>query len=56
MNHINFCRAINIENDTANKIKNVLNGEWGGVPDVARQYKSEYSDSLENNPYYAFTY
>jgi len=36
-----FLRAINIENDTANKIKNVLNGEWGGVPDVARNYKSQ---------------
>jgi len=36
-----FIGAINIENDTANKVKNVLNGEWGGVPDVARHYKSQ---------------
>jgi len=36
-----FIGAINIENDTANKIQNVLNGEWGGVPDVARFYKSK---------------
>jgi aconitate hydratase len=36
-----FIGAINIENDTANKVKNVLNGEWGGVPDVARHYKSK---------------
>jgi aconitate hydratase len=35
-------RAINIENDKANKIKNVLNGEWGGVPEVARYYKSMF--------------
>lgn len=34
--------AINIENNEANKIKNVLTGEWGGVPDVARIYKSKY--------------
>jgi len=36
-----FIGAINIANDTANKIQNVLNGEWGGVPDVARFYKSK---------------
>jgi len=36
-----FIGAINIENDTANKIKNVLTGEWGAVPDVARNYKSQ---------------
>lgn len=35
------CRAINIENDTANKIKNQVTGDWGGVPDVARHYKSK---------------
>lgn len=40
MNHSN-CSAINIENDTANKIKNQLTGDWGGVPDVARHYKSK---------------
>lgn len=32
-------RAINIENDTANKVKNQLTGEYGGVPDTARHYK-----------------
>lgn len=34
-----FFRAINIENDEANKIKNQLTGEWGSVPDTARHYK-----------------
>lgn len=33
--------AINIENNEANKIKNVLNNEWGSVPDTARFYKSK---------------
>lgn len=32
--------AINIENDKPNTIKNVLTGEYGGVPDVARHYKA----------------
>jgi len=36
-----FIGAINIENNEANKIKNVLSGEWGAVPDVARNYKSQ---------------
>ena len=31
--------AINEENGEANKIKNALNGEYGAVPDVARDYK-----------------
>lgn len=31
--------AVNSENDAINKIKNHLNGEYGGVPDVARHYK-----------------
>ncbi|TRZ02270.1 hypothetical protein DNTS_034041, partial [Danionella cerebrum] len=31
--------AVNIENDAVNKIRNQLNGEFGGVPDVARHYK-----------------
>ena len=31
--------AVNIENDSANKVKNVLTGEYGAVPDVARHYK-----------------
>lgn len=31
--------AVNIENDAVNKVKNQLTGEYGGVPDVARQYK-----------------
>ncbi|OAL46273.1 aconitate hydratase-like protein [Pyrenochaeta sp. DS3sAY3a] len=31
--------AINAENGEANKVKNALNGEYGGVPDVARYYK-----------------
>lgn len=33
--------AVNSENNEVNKIKNQLNGEWGGVPDVARHYKSK---------------
>ncbi|KAJ8661497.1 aconitate hydratase, mitochondrial [Lichtheimia ornata] len=32
--------AINIANGEANKIKNVFTGEFGGVPDVARDYKA----------------
>ncbi|CAL1279114.1 unnamed protein product [Larinioides sclopetarius] len=35
-----FIGAINSENDTANKVKNQLNGEWGSVPDTARHYKA----------------
>lgn len=31
--------AINSENDTINKVKNQLTGEYERVPDVARQYK-----------------
>ncbi|KNG47532.1 aconitate hydratase [Stemphylium lycopersici] len=31
--------AINAENGEANKVKNALNGEYGAVPDVARNYK-----------------
>lgn len=34
-------RAVNSENNEINKIKNQLTGEWGGVPDVARHYKSK---------------
>jgi aconitate hydratase len=40
---LSVCRAINIENNEANKIKNVVNNEWGSVPDVARFYKSKLS-------------
>lgn len=31
--------AINAENGEANKVKNLLNGSYGAVPDVARDYK-----------------
>lgn len=31
--------AVNIDNDAVNKVKNQQTGEYGGVPDVARQYK-----------------
>ncbi|KAF3004867.1 Aconitate hydratase mitochondrial [Curvularia kusanoi] len=31
--------AINEENGEANKVKNILSGEYGAVPDVARDYK-----------------
>jgi len=32
--------AINAENDTANKVKNIFIGEYDAVPNVARDYKS----------------
>lgn len=36
-----FIGAINIENGQANKLKNQLSGEYGTVPEVARNYKSK---------------
>ncbi|KAI0150642.1 aconitase family-domain-containing protein [Xylariaceae sp. FL1272] len=33
--------AINEANGEANKVKNVTNNEWAGVPDVARDYKAK---------------
>lgn len=36
-----FIGATNAENNEMNKIKNQLTGEWGGVPDVARDYKAK---------------
>jgi len=36
-----FIGATNSENNEMNKIKNLLTGEWGGVPEVARHYKSK---------------
>uniref|UniRef100_A0A1B0A5T9 Aconitate hydratase, mitochondrial n=1 Tax=Glossina pallidipes TaxID=7398 RepID=A0A1B0A5T9_GLOPL len=35
-----FIGATNIENNEMNKIKNQRTGEWGAVPDVARDYKA----------------
>jgi aconitate hydratase len=35
-----FIGATNFENNEMNKIKNQRTGEWGGVPDVARDYKA----------------
>ncbi|XP_056263517.1 aconitate hydratase, mitochondrial-like [Pseudoliparis swirei] len=32
--------AVNIDNDGVNKVKNLLTGDFGGVPDVARHYKA----------------
>lgn len=32
--------AINFENNEMNNIKNQVTKQWGGVPDVARQYKA----------------
>ncbi|XP_033998690.1 aconitate hydratase, mitochondrial [Trematomus bernacchii] len=32
--------AVNIDNEAINKVKNLLTGEFGGVPDVARHYKA----------------
>lgn len=34
--------AINIANNKANEVKNVLTGKTGGVPDVAREYKAAH--------------
>lgn len=31
--------ATNAENDKVNSVKNLVTGEYGGVPDVARDYK-----------------
>lgn len=36
-----FIGATNMENNEMNKIKNQVNGEWAGVPDVARFYKAK---------------
>lgn len=36
-----FIGAINSENGVANSIKNQLNGKYGKVPDIARQYKAK---------------
>jgi aconitate hydratase len=33
--------AVNAFNQDTNKVKNLLNGEYGGVPDVQRQYKAK---------------
>ncbi|KAJ7901593.1 aconitate hydratase [Mycena leptocephala] len=33
--------AINAENGEANKVKNQLTGEWGGVPKVAAEYREK---------------
>lgn len=33
--------AVNIENEAVNKIRNQFSGEFGAVPDVARNYKSK---------------
>ncbi|XP_031176479.1 aconitate hydratase, mitochondrial-like [Sander lucioperca] len=32
--------AVNTDNDAVNKVKNLLTGDFGGVPDVARHYKA----------------
>ena len=37
-------RAVNSENDKVNSIKNQLNGEYGAVPDTARDYKVNYKE------------
>lgn len=39
--------AVNSENDAINKIKNLLTGEYGGVPDVARHYKVRSAEGKE---------
>ena len=35
--------AVNAENGEVNKIKNVVTGEYGAVPAVARDYKARGS-------------
>ncbi|XP_077284771.1 putative aconitate hydratase, mitochondrial isoform X2 [Arctopsyche grandis] len=35
-----FIGAVNYENNEVNNIKNQATNNWGGVPDVARQYKA----------------
>ena len=35
-----FIGAVNYENNEINKIRNQITGEWGGVPDTARDYKA----------------
>lgn len=37
-----FCpRQINAANGEANKVQNVFTGAWGGVPEIAAQYRDE---------------
>jgi len=36
-----FFSAVNFENGEMNKIRNQVTNEWGGVPDVARDYKQK---------------
>lgn len=36
-----FIGATNAENNEMNKIRNATTGEWGAVPDVARDYKAK---------------
>lgn len=36
-----FIGATNAENNEMNNIKNLVDGSWGGVPDVARVYKAK---------------
>ncbi|KAG5872816.1 hypothetical protein JTB14_025270 [Gonioctena quinquepunctata] len=36
-----FITATNYENGELNKVKNQVTGEWGAVPDVARNYKAK---------------
>uniref|UniRef100_A0A8C2WXV4 Aconitate hydratase, mitochondrial n=1 Tax=Cyclopterus lumpus TaxID=8103 RepID=A0A8C2WXV4_CYCLU len=38
--------AVNIDNDAVNKVKNLLTGKFGGVPDVARHYKCRLCSML----------
>ncbi|KAK2192001.1 hypothetical protein NP493_41g04038 [Ridgeia piscesae] len=36
-----FIGAVNVENDSPNKVRNLLTGDWGAVPDTARSYKAK---------------
>ena len=50
-----FIGAINVENMEANNVKNQLTGQWGGVPEVAREYKAgEYQVYVQSRKYLIF--
>ncbi|KAI0237803.1 Aconitate hydratase, mitochondrial [Lamellibrachia satsuma] len=36
-----FIGAVNVENNSPNKVRNLLTGDWGSVPDTARSYKAK---------------
>jgi len=36
-----YIGAVNEANNESNKVQNQITGEWGEVPDVARNYKAK---------------